>query len=278
MTLDSSAANPLTLDIPQGAALISLRAVNLVYASGRRSLTALHNVNLDLHPEDFVCVIGPSGCGKSSLLRVIAGYERPSQGYITVAGKPHTKPNAEVGVVFQQPNLFPWLTVAQNVDFSPRMQGLSQTIRQNKIEHYLQMVGLIRAANLFPHELSGGMKQRVAIARSLAADPKVILMDEPFAALDALTREAMQDYLRQIWRTTQKTILFITHDVEEALLLATRIVVMYANPGRIVKDIENPFARRLEHTSATELRSSREFLELRQELVSSIKEAHLANV
>ena len=262
-------SNPLA-----GDTLISLQSIDLVYdGDGGDPFTALHNLNLNLNDGDFVCAIGPSGCGKTSLLRVLAGYEVPSQGTVTVDGRPHYKPNAEVGVVFQQPNLFPWLTIEKNVGFGPNMKGMDALKRKQRVSYFLEMVSLLGAAKKLPHQLSGGMKQRAAIARALAADPKVILMDEPFGALDAFTRESMQLSLYDIWRKTNKSIFFITHDVEEALLLSTRIILMYANPGRIVEDIPNEFSARLQNTSPAEIRVSKDFIEMREYLVRRIKES-----
>ena len=254
--------------------LISLSNIDLVYnVDGGNPFHALQNIDLDLNSGDFVCAIGPSGCGKTSLLRVLAGYETPTHGSVTVDGHPHSKPDADVGVVFQHPNLFPWLTIEKNVDFGPRMKGISNHERRQRVSYFLEMANLLPAAKKLPHQLSGGMKQRAAIARALAADPKVILMDEPFGALDAFTRESMQLSLHDIWSQTHKSIFFITHDVEEALLLSTRIILMYANPGRIVEDIPNPFASRLGDTPPSELRLSKQFIEMREYLVKRIKDA-----
>jgi len=178
-----------------------------------------------------------------------------------------------VGVVFQQPSLFPWLTIEKNVDFGPRMKGVDPEERRQRVSHFLDMVGLLEAARKLPFQLSGGMKQRAAIARALAANPKIILMDEPFGALDAFTRESMQLNLHEIWSKTHKSIFFITHDVEEALLLSTRIILMYANPGRIVEDVANSFSAQLGSKSPSELRLSKEFIEMREYLVRRIKES-----
>ena len=269
-----SALNSTNTATAVGNALISLKSIDLVYdGDGGAPFHALQNIDLDLNSGDFVCAIGPSGCGKTSLLRVLAGYETPTQGVVTVDGHPHTKPDAEVGVVFQQPNLFPWLPIEKNVDFGPRMKGIDLHERRQRVSRFLEMVGLLDVAKKLPHQLSGGMKQRAAIARALAADPKIILMDEPFGALDAFTREAMQLSLHDIWRRTNKSIFFITHDVEEALLLSTRIILMYAKPGRIVEDIPNSFSAELADTSPSELRLSKEFIERREYLVRRIKES-----
>ena len=258
----------------ENSGLISLQDIDLVYTvDGGNSFHALQNIDLDLNSGDFVCAIGPSGCGKTSLLRVLAGYETPTHGSVTVDGHPHSKPDADVGVVFQRPNLFPWLTIEKNVDFGPRMKGIKAHERRQRVSYFLEMANLLPAAKKLPHQLSGGMKQRAAIARALAADPKVILMDEPFGALDAFTRESMQLSLHDIWSQTHKSIFFITHDVEEAMLLSTRIILMYANPGRIVEDIPNPFASRLGDTPPSELRLSKQFIEMREYLVKRIKDA-----
>jgi taurine transport system ATP-binding protein len=248
-----------------------LANVGVTFGSGSEGNEVLQDINLSLFAGDFVCVLGSSGCGKTTLLRVLAGYQRPTTGIVTVAGKRHTEPDPDVGVVFQRPNLFPWLTIAKNVEFGPKMKGVSDRERKQRVSATLEMVGLSEAANFFPYQLSGGMQQRSAIARTLAAEPAIILMDEPFGALDALTRESIQTHLRGIWQRTGKTIFFITHDVEETLLLATRIVVLHARPGRVVKDIVNPFAHRDHEVTPASLRLSREFLEMRQNLVDSIR-------
>ena len=238
--------------------------------SGDNRAEVLRDINLELEDGDFVCVLGTSGCGKTTLLRVLAGYQQPTTGKVLVSGKQHTKPDADVGVVFQRPNLFPWLTVAKNVEFGPKMQGMPKLERKKIVSYYLDLVGLTDAARLLPYQISGGMKQRAAIARTLAANPKIVLMDEPFGALDALTRESMQNHLKDIWQRTQKTIFFITHDVEEALLLASRIVIMHARPGRLVEIIENPFTRDSGDRSAARLRMKPEFIQMREQLVKSI--------
>ncbi|MGD1899026.1 MAG: ABC transporter ATP-binding protein [Phormidesmis sp.] len=276
MTVHSSARTDIAVpyDDSAGDTLIALNDIDLVYdLDGPQPFPALEAIDLNLNQGDFICAIGPSGCGKTSLLRVLAGYERPTHGVVSVDGRPHTKPDSEVGVVFQQPNLFPWLTIEKNVNFGPRMKGIDAHERRQRVSYFLEMVSLIDAAKKLPHQLSGGMKQRAAIARALAADPKVILMDEPFGALDAFTRESMQMSLHEIWTKTGKTIFFITHDVEEALLLSNRIILMYPNPGRIVEDIANPFSAMLSDTAPSDLRVSRDFIEMRGYLVRRIKES-----
>lgn len=262
----NSASNYLTEPIAQ------LCNVGLAFGRGSQQVEVLKDIDLSIYPGEFICVLGSSGCGKTTLLRSLAGYQRPTQGSVLISSQPHIKPDADVGVVFQRPNLFPWLTITQNVEFGPKMRGIRAIERRQRVSYYLDLVGLDHAANLLPYQLSGGMQQRAAIARTLAADPKLILMDEPFGALDALTREAMQVHLKQIWQRTRKTIFFITHDVEEAMLLSTRILVMHARPGRIVTDQTNPFVDRIQTETAAKLRLTKEFIEMREHLVSSIRE------
>ncbi|ALS24005.1 ABC transporter ATP-binding protein [Paenibacillus naphthalenovorans] len=255
---------------PADTAGIRLTDIALTYRQGSTPLHVLQDINLALEPDEFVCVLGPSGCGKSSLLNIIAGYLEPTDGSVRINGALHTKPDPQVGVVFQHANLFPWLTIAGNVAFGLRMAGVRRKERRRIAADYLALVGLEAAADLLPHQLSGGMKQRAALARTLAAKPSIVLMDEPFSALDALTRESMQLHLRDIWRRTLTCMFFITHDVDEALLLGRRILVMQPDPGRIVQDFVNPLFRREGGLSFNELRADKEFAALRQHLVSLI--------
>ena len=217
-------------------------------------MTALNGVNLDIHENEFVCVVGPSGCGKSTLLNIIGGLEEPTSGSVTVDGKPVEGPGPDRGIVFQQYALFPWLTVEENA---------------NK---YIKLVELQDFAKSYPKELSGGMKQRVAIARAYAVNPKVLLMDEPFGALDAQTRTQLQSELLETWEKEQKTCFFITHDVEEAIVLAQRVVIMYARPGRVkeVVDIDIPYPR------TQETKMSPRFLELKNHIWSQVYQEYLS--
>jgi NitT/TauT family transport system ATP-binding protein len=196
-------------------------------------MPALLEVNLEIQAGELVCLLGPSGCGKSTLLNIVAGFLPPTRGRVLVEGTPVAGPGPERGVVFQEYVLFPWLTVAQNVEFGPRLMGTPAAQCREIVARYLEMVGLTEHAAKFPVQLSGGMKQRVAIARALANHPSIVLMDEPFGALDAQTREVMQEELSRIQRLEHKTIVFVTHSIREAVYLADRVVVMTRSPGRI---------------------------------------------
>ncbi|MDO9711465.1 ABC transporter ATP-binding protein [Paracraurococcus lichenis] len=231
--------------------------------------TALAEITLSLASGEFVALVGPSGCGKSTLLDLAAGLATPTSGTITLDGRPVTRPGPDRGTVFQSYALFPWRTALANVEFGLEAIGLPRAQRRARARDYLALVGLAGFEEHYPHQLSGGMKQRVAIARSLAAEPEVLLMDEPFAALDAQTREALQDELLQIWQSTGKTILFITHGIDEALYLGRRVVVMQAGPGRIVDEIAVPFAVE-DHED--DLRSSPEFGRLRHRIWAQLRQ------
>ena len=219
---------------------------------------ALHHVDLTIAKGEFVCLIGASGCGKSTLLRIIAGFEKPSSGEVRVYDAPVTGPASDRGMVFQDFALFPWMTVRENIAFGPRQKRLSKQEVTEKTDRHLEMVGLQKFAGRFPYQLSGGMKQRVAIARVLANEASILLMDEPFGALDALTREQLQDELLDIWARTQVTVIFVTHSVEEATLLADRVVVMTAGPGRIQSEnqVRLPRPREVSALDFNEVRRS----------------------
>ncbi|MEA3068232.1 MAG: NitT/TauT family transport system ATP-binding protein [Sphingomonadales bacterium] len=216
---------------------VSIRGVTKRFAADDGEIEALARIDVAIDEGQFVCLIGASGCGKSTLLRIIAGFEEPTTGDVAVAGKPITGPSSDRGMVFQDYALFPWLTVRQNIGFGPRQRQLPRREVEEIADELVKLVGLERSANRYPSQLSGGMKQRVAIARVLANNASTLLMDEPFGALDALTREQLQHELLQIWARTRVTILFVTHSVEEAALLADRVLVMSAGPGRIENDI-----------------------------------------
>lgn len=211
-----------------------------VFESNKGPVQALKDLNFSVHRRELVCVIGQSGCGKSTLIRILAGLETQTSGAVLLDGEPVTGPDKSRGMVFQGYTLFPWLTVKRNVMFGPSMEGRKGPTAESEALQWLDMVGLGNFADSYPSELSGGMKQRVAIARALANQPRILLMDEPFGALDAQTRSQMQQHLLQIWRAVDITILFITHDLEEAVLLADRILVLGANPGHVKEVIEVP--------------------------------------
>ena len=205
--------------------------------------TTLDEISLQVFRREFMCVVGPSGCGKSTFIRIVAGLETPTNGDVLLAGEPVSGPGSDRGMVFQGYTLFPWLTVKKNVMFGLELGSKSQSEAETEARQWIGLVGLSKFENSYPHELSGGMKQRVAIARALANKPRILLMDEPYGALDAQTRCKMQSYLMQIWKQVEVTILFVTHDLDEAILLADRILVLGTNPSRIMELIEVPVPR-----------------------------------
>jgi NitT/TauT family transport system ATP-binding protein len=223
--------------------VLSIDNLTREYDTGGRRVTALSGITHEVRTRELTCVIGPSGCGKSTLIRILAGLERPTSGSVDVDGDPVRGPGADRGMVFQNYTLFPWLTVKKNVMFGLKMKGVQPVRAEAAARKWLDMVGLAEFAESYPAELSGGMKQRVAIARALANQPRILLMDEPFGALDAQTRGSMQAHLLRIWESVDVTIVFITHDLDEAIYLADRIVVLGANPGRILEVIEVPVPR-----------------------------------
>ena len=217
---------------------VVIRSVTQRFQVGDGEVEALSRIDATIERGAFVCLIGASGCGKSTLLRIVAGFEEPTTGEVLVEGKPVTAPGSDRGMVFQDYALFPWMTVRQNIGFGPRQRQLPRQEIDDIADEFVKLVGLERSANRYPSQLSGGMKQRVAIARVLANNANILLMDEPFGTLDALTREQLQRELMQIWARTRVTIIFVTHSVEEAALLADRVLVMSAGPGRIEGDIK----------------------------------------
>ncbi len=223
--------------------ILTIRGVTKRFAVGDDEVEALAPVDLAIPQGEFVCMIGASGCGKSTLLRIIAGFEEPTTGDVSIYGTPISGPGSDRGMVFQDYALFPWMTVRENISFGPRQRQLPREEIARTTDEFVRMVGLERFADRYPNQLSGGMKQRVAIARVLANNANILLMDEPFGALDALTREQLQRELLQIWQRTGVTTIFVTHSVEEAVLLADRVLVMSAGPGRIDSDFRIELAR-----------------------------------
>lgn len=255
---------------------LSLNNVSLDYGtnSGGR-LVALKNINLQVQPGEFLCIVGPSGCGKSTLLHLIAGLHRQTSGEVLVDNAPVQGPGTDRILIFQELGLFPWLTVAQNVEFGMRMNGIPKTQRAANAKEYLRLVHLQQFADSYTHQLSGGMRQRVALARALATEPDVLLMDEPFAALDAQTRDLLHDELERIWAETRRTIVFVTHNVREAVRLGDRVVLMTFRPGKIKReykiDLDRP--RHLEDVQVAG--SAREILnDLREEINESLEEEY----
>jgi sulfonate transport system ATP-binding protein len=250
------------------ADLLAVRGVTKRFAAGDDDVEALAPVDLAIPKGEFVCMIGASGCGKSTLLRIIAGFEEPTTGDVSIDGKVITGPGSDRGMVFQDYALFPWMTVRQNISFGPRQRQLPRAEIDKTTDEFVRMVGLERFADRYPNQLSGGMRQRVAIARVLANDANILLMDEPFGALDALTREQLQNELLQIWKRTGVTTIFVTHSVEEAVLLADRVLVMSAGPGRIDSDVRIDLPRPRDV-------SSPEFNALRRDIARRLT-SHLA--
>ncbi|WP_206047018.1 ABC transporter ATP-binding protein [Noviherbaspirillum denitrificans] len=228
-------------DTQQGA--IDIEHLHIRLGKGKQEFEALQDVSMSIRPGEFICLLGPSGCGKSTLLGALAGHLRPSKGTISLDGRPVDGPASERGLVFQQHTLFPWKKVLDNVAFGLKMKGVPRAERRTQARELLELVGLKGFENVYPSQLSGGMQQRVEIARVLINHPRVMLMDEPFGALDAQTRLKMQELLLDVWSRIQTTIVFITHDIDEALFLADRILVMSPRPGRIIETLELDFAR-----------------------------------
>jgi len=249
-----------------------VRSVGVVYGANGSSVVAVNDVNLDVKPGEFVSLIGPSGCGKSTILNIVAGFAQPTSGEATVDGKKITKPSSERGVVFQQYSLFPWLSVRKNVEFGLKMAGVDPHKRSVTARTLLDLAGLASFENHYPDQLSGGMKQRIGIVRALAASPQVLLMDEPFGALDTQTRVVMQEILTNIWQQFRISVLFITHDIEESIFLSDRIYVMTARPGRIKAEIKVPLPR----PRSAEMTDAPEFTSLVHELKGLIREESLA--
>jgi NitT/TauT family transport system ATP-binding protein len=246
--------------------ILKIRELKKSFGSNGGTHMVFDHLSMDIHRREFICAVGPSGCGKSTLARIVAGLDEATSGEILLDGKSVAGPGSDRGMVFQGYTLFPWLTVRNNVMFGLLMHGKAPSTAESEAREWLDMVGLSKFEHSYPHELSGGMKQRVAIARALANNPRILIMDEPFGALDAQTRAQMQNYLLQIWKKVNVTILFITHDLEEAAFLSDRILVMGTNPGGVREFIENPVPRPRSPAQFI----SPEFLALKQRLEEHI--------
>jgi len=248
---------------------LEIRALDKSFGTGERRVEALRDVNLDLADNEFVCLVGTSGCGKSTLLSIVAGLQGFDSGELNLDGAPIVKPGLDRGVVFQSYTLLPWLTAQQNIEFALKAAGHDRTACRRIAREHLDLVKLPDAGGRYPAELSGGMKQRVAIARALSYRPKMLLMDEPFGALDALTRHQMQELLTQIWEEHRLTVLFVTHDVEEAVYLSDRIAVMGIGPGRITRTFDVD----LERPRQEEIMESARFIDLQRTVHKAIRES-----
>ena len=244
--------------------LVEVERVSIVFGKGKNAIKAVEETSIRIEPGEFVCILGPSGCGKSTLLNTVAGYVKPDGGEVRVDGEIVKGPGPDRGMVFQQYSLFPWKTVKENVAFGPKIAGKAADSVANT---FLDMVGLTRFANRYPAELSGGMQQRVGIARALANYPRVLLMDEPFGALDSQTRVMMQENLLKIWNDFGTTVIFVTHDVDEAIFLADRVLIMSASPGRIIADLTVELGR----PRLPEMTAELAFLDLRKKCLAYIR-------
>jgi NitT/TauT family transport system ATP-binding protein len=256
--------------------ILQVRNLSKWFSTPQGEIEALRDVSFDVHRREFVCIVGASGCGKSTLARILAGLDTQTRGEMLLDGKPVTGPGHDRGMVFQGYSLFPWLTVKRNVMFGLRMSGKGSVEAESRAREWLALVGLQKFADAYPHQLSGGMRQRVAIARALANQPRILLMDEPFGALDAQTRARMQTHLLDIWRNVDITIVFITHDLDEAIYLADRILVLQPHPGRVQEFIEVPVPRprALAQWNAEEFRATRQRLEA---LIDPERQPHAAD-
>ncbi|MDK2789930.1 MAG: sulfonate transport system ATP-binding protein [Methanothermococcus sp.] len=246
------------------AVILELENITKKFFSQKKEILAVDNVSLKVRNNEFLSIVGPSGCGKSTILRMIAGLETPTSGKILLENKEVNEPDADRGMVFQQYTLLPWRTVLENVTFGLEVKGMPKSERIDIARKFIKMVGLEGFEEAYPYELSGGMQQRVAIARTLANDPKIVLMDEPFGALDTQTRAILQDHLLKIWQKDRKTVVFVTHSVEEAIYLSDRVIIMTARPGKIKSVIDIDLERPRKRTSL-------EFLEYKKRIIDELK-------
>ncbi|MGY4831659.1 ABC transporter ATP-binding protein [Sphaerotilaceae bacterium SBD11-9] len=272
MTTDTRADADTAVNPTQRQGHIEVRHLSMSFGTAQQRVHAVDDVSLHVAPGEFVSIIGPSGCGKSTLLNVVAGFARATAGEALLDGQPITGPGSDRGVVFQQYSLFPWMSVRKNVEFGLKMQGVPTNKRETTARTLLGLAGLLAFENHYPDQLSGGMKQRVGIVRALATSPQVLLMDEPFGALDSQTRVVMQQILTNMWQRMRLSVLFITHDIEEAIFLSDRVYVMTARPGRIKAEIEIPLPR----PRTAEMMSSVAFTQVLHKLRNLIREESLA--
>lgn len=256
--------------LEQDKYVVKLSDINLIYEGESGEVLALENINLDIKEGEFICVLGPSGCGKSTLLKIIAGFHKPSDGEAKMDDKIINGASYERGVVFQAPTLYPWLNIYDNVSFGLKMRNINKVKSDELVKKYLDIVGLKDFQKQKPYELSGGMKQRASLARVLVNNPRMILMDEPFGALDAFTRQNMQSLIRKIWIENKSTIFLITHDVDEALSLGTRVLVMSSRPGKILKEFNVDFTYDMLRENKNKSVYSSKYLNIREEILNII--------
>lgn len=263
----TSANSPLEACV--ASSKIMAEHIDKVYTTGKSSTTAIEDVSVNIQDNDFVCIVGPSGCGKSTLLRMLAGLDFPTKGDIIIDDRHVSGPGPDRGMVFQTYTLFPWMSVEDNIKFGLKIKKMQKDKQQEIADRYLEIIGLTKFAKAYPKELSGGMKQRVAIARALANQPEVLLMDEPFGALDPHTKSMMQLLMREIWEKEHPTVVFITHDIDEAVFLSNKIYVMSARPGKIIKEV-NVY---LSHKRNLDLKDTTEFISIRKRINSLLYSA-----
>ncbi len=263
---------PSLQDSSEGAARITARHLGMRFRFGREELVALDDVNLRVSEQEFCCIVGPSGCGKSTLLRILAGLEQQTSGELQLEMRDPERPLT--AMVFQEQSVFPWMTVEENIGYGLRMRGVDPKLRRQLVDHCLEKVGLARFAKAYPHQLSGGMKQRTSVARAFATDPQILLMDEPFASVDEQTRILLQEELLRVWEANRKTVVYITHSIDEALVLGDRVLVMSARPGHLKAEIAVPLSR---PRSVYELKSTPAFAELVARVWGPLRQEVLAS-
>jgi len=246
---------------------IEFQKASMTFITPGGPVEAVREIDLKIGENEIVCVVGPSGCGKSTLVNLVAGFILPTGGRVLTDGRPVGKPGADRAVVFQQDSVFPWLTVSKNLEYGPRARGVSVEDRESTVGRLLDLVDLRQFKDMYPRHLSGGMKKRVDLARAYANEPEILLMDEPFGALDVLTKEKMQRDLLRLWREDARTVVFITHDIEEAIFVGHRIVVLTTRPARVSADIKVPFEKELD----TRVKTTRPFQELRQQIIDMLE-------
>jgi ABC-type taurine transport system ATPase subunit len=250
--------------------ILALRDVSFAFRGKRSVVPTIRHIDLTIRAGELVCIVGPSGCGKTTLLRLMAGFLEPDAGVVLDQDVPVTGPDWRRGVVFQQAELYPWLSVVENIGFGPKVRGIAAAERSRRTEHCLHMVGLTEFRDAHPYELSGGMQQRVALARALANEPHILLMDEPFGALDALTRERMQEELLAIWRNAGCTVVLVTHSVEEAVYLGTRVVVLSDRPAAVEAEIPVGFGQKAQRGEGRAVKAQPDFIQTREEILKHI--------